>query len=351
MQARTIKKLASLASIAALDMKAGSMTLGSTERGILGWYYGIYFAGGVLVDGIEVFNHVPLSAETLRSVANLFDDNAEVRILPKASSLELQTGKVPVTIQHGPAPVSSLAETFTPISSAIPSMTMKREELESELAVLRGIATKNAATPILSATKIVAINNTCGFQAANGSSMVYQSTRTCVTHTPDKFEVVVPVEELSACLSIFDEEDVGLAIQGRSLLLIGARTWAKLQTMAGEWPKLSALAKNSYDEPVKLPTTAVKTLVAGAHAFKAPAHAIIRPDAEGIGLETERTELGQYQDIVDGSVSRTYNISVEDLDVALKMTANDLTLNFCAEKNMSLVQEGNRRLYIAARAL
>lgn len=353
MNGKQLKQLASIANIAKLDMSPGSMVVTSQPTGVLAWYYGIYFAGGILVNTPMQLPTMSLAPEQFQAIAALFDDVAEVQFNPGASGLILQSGKRKLDIRYGPAPVSPLTETYHPITGVTPVVRVKTSDLVAELTLIKGVAAKNATMPILGGTRVLAAGSNVGFLSANGASMVYQSA---ISGTAtERFDIVPPVEEFLTALSIFaDEEYVGLALMNRALIIRGENAVAKINTMAGEFPDLMAqLKKIDFTEKVSLPAYAIKSLVTAARAFKAPNLATIRPavTGEGIVMQTEATEIGQFEEVVDGSLTRMYAVSVDDLDMASRLSGDVIELSLSAERSMSLLQIGNRRLYINCRAV
>lgn len=355
MQGKALKRLASVANIAKLDMSPGSMVITSKHggKGVLAWYYGIYFAGGIMVDSPEQLPDIPVGPEQFQAIAGLYDDNSEVMFEPGASGLLLLGGRVKNTLQYGPKPVSSVQETFGPMFATVPTVTIKTADLVGELNLLKGVATKNSTAPILSGVRLVAAGEAVGFLAANGSSMVYQAR--VGGQSSARVDVVPPVEEFIAALSTFvDEEWVGLSVTDRALIIKSENAVAKISLMAGEFPNLTAaFAGVTFDEKVSLPAASIRQLVLAARAYKSTGMATIRPAVTGGGIviQTEETEIGQYEETVDGSVERLYGLSVDDLDMASKLSGDMIELSLSPERSLSLLKVGNRSLYINARAI
>lgn len=351
MQGKQLKRLASIASLAALDYAPASfyLTRGPEDK-TLAWYYGTYFAGGVQVDSDEVPGPIPLAPEYFRATVSLFADKDEVGLQFRPTALDLTAGKKALSLAHTAQPTSGM-ETFAPIFARIPSVLINTKALLAELALVKNVAVKNLSAPILDGVRLFAINNRFGVQAANGTTLVYQAALNCRTTTPDRFEVIVPVEEMTACLNLFEEEEVGLAMDGRALVLCGVNAWARTMTKAGEWPKMP-LTQIDFSEDLTLPATVVQSLVKAARALKAPDIVTIRPGEDGgIVLETQATESGQFQETVKGTAARAYGMLADDLDLATRIGGKTIALRLSPEKHMACLQTDDRRLYIVCRVI
>jgi DNA polymerase III sliding clamp (beta) subunit (PCNA family) len=344
---KTLKRLAEVAEVAKLDLQPGAMTIAPIGDDVLAWYSGAYAAGGVLVDNPgEIQRPVSISAMEFRDLVGLFEDDAVVSVRPGESALLMAAGKRRVSLRYIGKPDTELFETVwnTPIVGSV-----KLAAFETDAMAASSVTAVTSAAPILTGIRMIISGKAMGLQAMNGSSIIMEVT--LVGEATEKIETVLPATELQPAFKVLsDEETIGFGMSGRTLILKGARSVVKLPLMAGKWPKAEAIRNLTFVDELSIPAGIVKTLIQAARVYKTEHLVTIRPTEGGhVILETEESELGQFQEAIEGMLSRPYKMAVADLDAAVKLTGDTLDLQFAA--TVALVKAGARRLFINLQAV
>lgn len=353
MEARHLKRLADVAEVSKLDISPGAMTLAPIPGGTVSWYGGAYTAGGIKV-AVEHALSEPVSVAALefRELVNLFEDEMNVVLSVEASALVLKAGKRRVSLRFLSKPDYQQWAELRAVTGA--SVTASRELFLRELGMASGIAAVTLTNPILTGIRLVAKGGAGGVQAANGSSLVFEA-KFAATAGEGSFQALIPAKDIMTVLPVVrDEESLSFVLQrrgetGMSLVIQGASSIVKLAILAGNWPKMEQLKQIKFDEPLSLPIPAIRSLAAATRAYKASNDTIIRPSEEAgfVVLETAEAEMGQFQETLPGSITRTYVLDVGDLETAGKLA--DGTLDLTLSPNMALCTVGGRSLYINLR--
>lgn len=355
MEAKHLKRLSDAAEVSKLDLSPGAMTIAPIPGGTLAYYGGTYTAAGVTVaipNALE--SPVSVSALEFRDLTALFDDEADVTLSVDGSKLILRAGKRKVSLLFNGTPDYTQWAEVRAVQGA--SVRTSKDSILRELGIASGIAAVTLTVPILTGIRLVGKGKGAGIQAANGSSLVFQSAFAGTAE--GEFEAIIPAKDIITVLPVVrDETDLTMILQqrgetGKTLILRGENSIVKIAILAGAWPKtmIEALSKIQFDEPLSVPVSAIRSLATATRVYKASNDAIIRPSAEAEGfvtLETAESEMGQFQETVPGTITRTYVLDVQDLDTAGKLAETNLDLVFSA--NMGRCKVGNRTLYINCR--
>lgn len=353
MKAQLLKRLADVADVSKLDLTPGAMTLAPVEEGTLGWYAGPYSAGGIVVPVLEALTEpVAIAATEFRDLVALFDDDQDVRLKADETALVLTAGKRRVSIRYLGKPEFSQWQVIRSVEG--PYCSGPRDVLLRELGTASGIASVSLTNPILTGIRLFSLSGAAAVEAANGSSLVFESG--FAADSKEQFDALIPAKDIMTAIGVVREEEIlTLILQSRgnagfSLIVKGKSSILKLAILAGNWPKMEQLKKLEFTEALSLPTSAIRSLAIAARAYKASNDAIIRPSSTPgfVILETQESEMGQFQEGFPGEISRTYVLDVGDLDQAAKLSNETLQLSFAEQMARCIV--GARKLFIVCRS-
>lgn len=351
MEARILKRLASVGEMAKLDLSPGAVTLAPIDGGVLSWYSGVSAAGGVEAQVLDVLERpVSVYSSELQEMADLFDDDQQVRLKADATALVLSAGRRRVSLRYLNQPNYDLyPKVRDPLASVV---TVERDAFMRELGYATSVSAVTVANPILTGVRVITSRTALGFQAMNGTSLVFQSA--VKAECSEELEIVVPTSDLLIGMRVLGYDDsgtVGIHMDGRSLVLQTDASVVRMATLAGNWPTLIAenLKKLEFSDALAIPSGSVKAIANAARAYKASNEIVIRPGSrEGTTiLETRESELGQFQEVIDGTMSKPYVFDVADLETASKMTTGSLSLQFAPA--MAMAKIGARKLYVLCR--
>lgn len=348
MNGRDLKRLSDVADVAKLDLSPGAITLAPTDDGVLAWYSGSYAAGGVRATVSHTLDRaVSIAPDEFRQLATLFDDDAELRLSAEASALAIIAGKRRVTFRYLNTPD---IETYAPLQEAPELLRCSRSDFSREINFASDVSSVALTVPILTGLHLIMSSKLLGVQAANGSSLVFE-TAIAAQGPAERIDLVTPSSDMLIALRVLgDASEVAIGVLGKSIVLRTDGAIAKLATLGGTWPKMEQLRTLKFDEETVIPPALIRSLTLAARAYKASNDAIIRNAGSGqIVLETVAAETGQFQETLAGSVSRTYTFDVADLDIAAKLGTKDVDLRL--SPTMALVRSGLRKLYINVRTV
>lgn len=352
MKASQLKKLASAAEASTLDLAPGPITLSPSEDGgIVAWYQGTYAACGIRVDVPDILPRpVSVAAREFQSLAGIFDDDAEVGILPEPSVLKIATRQRRLTLRYIGRPnlhgYSQLSGTETEISA-------KMEDFVREVRIGAESVAKNMSNPILTGIRLLGATGTVGIQTANASSLVFQSRVPGKVDVDGKFEVIAPWEDILRAFKMISGDVIRIGRSGRTLVLHGDSSVVKIPLLSGAWPNLAGPLKAlQFRETVEIPTETVKSVAAAVRVYKAANEIILSPTEEGeIVIRTAEGELGRYEETIEGTLTTDYVFAVSDLETACKIVDGDsLTLSL-SPTMARLASENGRQLFILLRAI
>lgn len=346
MRASNLKRLANACELSKLDLQPRHLSLVPTERGTLAWYASQYAGGGVEVEDSGLERPVSVSASEFGELVSLFNDEDDVKLSCAPTMLVLTCGKRRMTLRYQNTPDAAL---YTELRQADVVGRMNRAAFATEIG-FAGQATATTVTmPVLTGIRLVFTEKVMGIQAANGTSLVLETLMPL--SDGKKAEIIAPTMDLSVGLKILDGDVVTIARRNRSLVLISDRAAAMVGTLAGTWPKMSALRGLQFGDELVLSPGVLRTLVRAAAALKTTGDVIFAPDTAGDGvlLSTRDSEMGHYQEGITGSVAKPHVLSAADLDVAARMNANDTRLAF--SDTLAKVVADNRTLYLTPRVL
>lgn len=349
MEGRTLKRLAEVGEMSKLDLSPGAVTLSPIDGGVLSWYSGVSAAGGVeaqVSDGLS--RPVSVYSSEFKEIAGLFDDDVDVKLKPDASELVLQAGTRRVALRYLEKPDTSV---YTQIRDHLAStITVDRDEFYREMQYAAQVTAVTMTTPVLTGIRITANKSAMGFQAMNGSSLVFQAA--IKAEASEEFQIVAPTNDMLTALRLLDSEIIGIHQTGRSIVIQGTGGVVKLSTLDPKpWPTnaVTKLRELEFTESVTIPAASIRAIAAAVRAYKATNDVVIRPSqAAGKALlETRASEMGQFQEVISASLSKPYVFDVADLETASRMAADKLTLEF--SPNMALAKNGMRKLYVLCR--
>lgn len=345
MLGKTLKRLASVAVVSKLDITPNAVLLYEDEGATIAAYYGTYAACTLRVDeelhlgGISA----AVSPQEFADIVALFQDDKEVKAeFGDAYSLVMQQGRRKQTLKR---------DSRTPPEGQVIlapewAFTVKQSDFIKEIAAASEIRASTAQVPVLTGIRIVAAKSIqkVGFQASNGSSLVFEAKLDAEVF--NDFEVVAPADDLALALRLFQDSTLRVGRMGRRLRIESDHTSVRVGTVQGDWPALSQAARqHKFDESLEMPTAILKALTQAARAYKATNDVRIGPDSEGgIRIETHESELGQFQEWLDGTLSRRYVFDVADLEQAIKILGDTCSLELAP--NVASATNGERRLFI-----
>lgn len=347
MLAQDLKRLADVAEIAKLDIAPGAVTLAPTENGILAYYEGAYAAGGIIVAAGDLQKQVSVSATEFSALVALFDTNTDVILKATASELSLSTRSRRVKLRFRGDPS---IEGYVRLQETARDGSVKLAPFLKEATFASTVSAVAMTAPILRGIRVVRAKTVVGIQAANGTSLVYE-TSIPGKSKGEKVEIAAPAEDLLLALRVLGQsEDVffGTGPTGKTLVLSNETAVVKIATLAGQWPEMGQLRNLMFSQAISLPVPSIKALTTAARAYRSGSEATIRPGkGQTIILETEETETGQFQEVLPGLLTSTFVLDIADLDTASKMVSDAVVLEF-SDQMARMTTEG-RKLYLLTR--
>lgn len=353
MEAKQVKRLADIADIARMDLTPRAITLSPRPSGIMASYFGVYVAGAIHVTLPPIQIHsltrtVSIAAAEFHDLVALFDDNMDVDLRPGDAALQLAAGRRRASLRYLPDNPPTASDPEIALYTAPADGTVRTETFVRDMRMALAITSDELTQPILTGIRLILTGAAFGIQTANGSSLVFQSASPAIVH--NKVEVVLPSTDIARVLNLMRGETVDICTDGRAVILRSDAAVVKLPRMMGAWPKLSErLSQLRFDDHVQVPVPLIKAMAAAARAYKASGgDVILRPTEGGIMLETRDSELGQFQDVIPGTIQRSYAIDADNLDIAVKVAAEpEIEISFA--QTMAMTKIGTRKLYIGLR--
>lgn len=348
MLAQKLKRLANATETAKLDLNPGGLVLAQVDNELLAFYHGAYAACGITVDteGQQVLSRpVSVSAQELKDLVGLFDDDVQVRLVPGEAGLTIATKTRRASLTYKGSPDYTGYSTLTEV---IPNVCVSLQEFKREADIASGVSAVTLSQPILTGIRIIAANTTMGVQASNGTSLLFESAIKAEAGN-ERFEVVAPAQDLMLGLRMMTGDKLWLARAGNGLVMVGEDSIVKLPVLSGKWPNMASVKPTEFQDHISLPTGMVRTLAIAVRAYRASNDAIIRPNESGMMvLETRDSEMGQFQEVMAGRVTQRYVIDVADLEVAARISDADIDMRFA--KARGLATSELRKLYLTLRA-
>lgn len=352
MKASQLKKLASAAEASTLDLAPGPITLAPSEDGgIVAWYQGTYAACGIRVDVPDILSRpVSVAAREFQSLAGIFDDDADVGILPEDSALKIATRQRKLTLRYIGRPnlqgYSALIDTPAEISA-------KMSDFVREVKIGAESVSKSMSNPILTGIRLLGARGLVGIQTANASSLVFQSrVPGTIEERETKFEVIAPWEDTLRAFKMLSGDVIRIGRSGRTLVLHGDSSVVKIPLISGAWPNLAdPLKAIQFTETVEIPAESVKSVAAAIRVYKAAEEIILSPSEGEIVIRTAEGELGRFEETIEGTLSKDYTFAVGDLETACKMCDGDVLKLSLSSTMAKMVTDSGRQLYILLRVV
>ena len=346
MLAHELKRLSNAADTARVDLTDGALTLAPVHGGLLAWYPTGYSACGIRVatDRQELEAPVSIAAEEFKALIATLDDDAPVALKIDTSALMITARRRRISLQFKNKPDWAGYEALEK-ETFVASVDLAEFTREATFAASTSASTMT--TPILTAVRIIVASNMIGMQSANGSSLVFETGM--LAQSSQRLEMFAPAQDLLLALRQLRGNTLHLAMSGKAMLLRGEDAIAKLPTVSGKWPVMSQLKTLDFGEQLTLPASSIKALAVAARAYKASNDVTIRPAESGehVVLETAPDQKGQFQDVIDGRITKPYTFDVADLETAAKISDGEVQMSF--SNAMALVMSGNRKLYTVTR--
>lgn len=345
MRASHLKSLASVAEAAKMDLAPGPLTIAPDEAGgIIAWYQGAYSACGIAIDVPDVLTApVSVAAREFQSLAGLFEDDTEVALRVDKSSLLIASRQRKLSLRFQGKPS---VDGYQVLRDTPPIVTTKLSELTREMVAASQCVSTTMSQPVLTGVRIIASDNALGLQAANASSIVFTVAMKC--EASDKFEIVAGASDIVMALRTLTGEQVSIGKAGRTLVLKTENAMIKIPTLSGLWPNIQKPLKALvYHDACDVPIESIKSLISAAKAYRAANDVVLIPTERGVSIETIEGELGQFQEEIEGTLSRRYVLDIADLDTAARMSDDVAHLQF--SDSFVLMTAGPRRLYMLLR--
>lgn len=342
----SLKRLADAAEISKLDLNPRGLTLAPRGGATLAWFSGTYAGCGIMLPVDSALTApVSVTATDFPQLASLFEDDQEVKFTPQKSALMLSAGRRRVSLQYLGSPDTEGYDRL--VAEATFVAHTKLADLAREATAAAQVSAVTLTVPILTGVRLLAAGKAIGLQAANGSTLVFETTFAATAE--GKIDLVAPAQDLLTALRTLGSGDVSIGAYGdpaRALVLKSSDAIVKLPRITGQWPDLKRVKDRAYAESLSLPAASVRALALAARTYAAEGLVTIRPTESkaNVVLETKESEKGQFQEVVSGDVSRAYKIDVSDLEVALKICGQTLEVTFAPE--MARIIADARKLYI-----
>lgn len=332
-----------MAEVAKLDIAANALVLGPYPEGggTYASYYG-YVTCMLRIPEEGLSRAVPLPPQEFRDLAALLPDDAEVKLVPGASALQItaSTGRR-MSLRY-----STRTNEPPPLGQPEKLAIVDREAFTREATAALQVTADSLAVPVLRGVRIAG-SVTAGkvaFQSANGTSLVFESNVLAAVET--NFDLVAPSTDLLTALRVLNGDQLHIMRKGNTLLLQTTDVIVRVGTLAGTWPNLSSVRGVSYTEEVTISAATIRALVAAAKVYQVSREAIIRPadDPGIIWFETREGEAGQFQETAEGILFHSYVFDIDNLEQAAKMSGEKVKIRLA--ERLALVSVGSRRLFM-----
>lgn len=346
MLAARLKRLANAAETAKLDLNPRGLTLAQVGDDLLAWYQGHYAACGITTPAPDTLSRpVSVTSAEFRDLVGLFDDEMDVRLTPGGSALTLSAGQRRVSLQYKDSPDY---EGYASLVAVDPAVDVDLAAFKREADLASNVASVALTSPILTGTRVITSGTLMGVSAANGTSLLLEAFIDARPNGRQKLDLVAPAGDLLTGLRMLEGSTLSIASLPNAILLRGDDAVVKLPLLSGKWPSMDSLKPKVFADHISLPVPIVRALAIAVRAYRASNDAIIRPTESGaIVLETRDSEMGQFQQIIPGVVSKRYVVDVADLDVAAKISEDAVDMLFSHVR--ALVSANNRKLYVTLR--
>lgn len=363
MQGAKLKRLSDAGSVSKGEMASGNTTLWSDESGnVIGWYRGAYAVCGVTVEATDQLR-CSVSSKEFSQLAELFDDDAEVKLVLERANLNMSAGRTRFKLRTEGNP--SIESYTTLLNEYQPMAKVDRTVFVQEIQAASAIVATSMENPILTGVHIVAKNGRMGLQAGDGRSKVL-TAEIPKPEVMQDIDIVVPGADLQNVLKYLGDNTVVnqahrkhliVGMMKNTLVLHTHDAIFRIPTLSGAWPSMMAsLSKMEFGEgTIEIPSNVIEKVARANRIFNGDAGSktvTVKPAPMGdmLIIETMEGEKGHFAQEFDGTVDRPFTLDIEDLSIVAKIFGDSVTIEF--GKTMSRVtgDKSNRRVYVLQRA-
>lgn len=347
MLASVLKRLADAGDASKSDLNPVQTYIGWKDGRAISWYRGQYAACGISIPTEEEIPECALNARQFKDLINgLFGDDANLKLATAKNTLNVSTGRRRASFRFEGEP--DFTEYWRLLDDeATPTISVDREAFIREINLAADIVATTLSVPVLTGIRVSATKDRIGIQAANGTSMMLQSSLPANTGSVSA-SVVVPTVELKQALATMRGQTLRIAIKPGAIVLRGDDVFFSLPVMSGTWPALqSIISKLTYRDEIILPSQIIKDATTAVRVYGADADVRFFPDKSGVSIATIENESGQFVESVEGSVSTEYRFDVTDLITAAKASDGDVLM--AIGSGMARITADRRTLYMQQR--
>lgn len=350
MRGNALKRLAEAGNAAKLDLEVGALSLHSDGTRIIGWYSGPYSACGVSVPGMDQLE-CAVGAGEFRSLVATFDDDDEVTVTQSETALRLATRRRKIDLRFMGEPEVEQYDRL--VDGFEPRFEVDAATFHREIRAASEIVSKEVKIPILQGIRFIGSGSVAALEANNGSSLISRSSMDIVG-TVDRFEIILPAQgAVDALATLRSEGRLAIGMDGRRIIIRSADAIFVLPTISGSWPKMSqeTIDRENFAGRISLSTDTVRALKVAVGVYKAsPEVRFVPAEApDRIVMETRPSELGQFQEEIEGTLSKPCTFDAGDLDIVSRVSGDIIAIS--VGNTLALVESGRRKTYMLQRVI
>lgn len=307
MKVQDVKQGLAIWALAILDSGATSISLRQHNDTQIAFYFdGLYCSSQRLLDGrLEgAEGPVAVPGEKFLAALGLCADEDDITLKVEGSELVFATTLVQLGMR-----VQEGQDLYLPDPEQGISLRVLRKPLTDILDFMGQIASKKLHTAVLTGVNIRLVKGTTIVISAtdNQGRAGVATYKPELVENPEDFNVVMPVADLRAALSMLDEV-ITITRRGTRICLADERTQAHLAPIAGTFPNLKALPVK-FEQMITLPTSAIATAAKAAGILDADKVARIVVQKGRAAITVAGREVGRFalnlgdQSVADMSIA------------------------------------------------
>lgn len=346
MKGRQLHYLAEVADLARLDFEAASITLVNHEGRMVSRYKGAYSSGQRWFDGATAIPDdlcVAVSAMRFKSLAGLFTDEEDIRIIHEGSKIRLQSTVkgIDLNLMGEPDGLEPYAPIDTDYIEAPVNDVLREIETSAEFSA------RSMARPVLTGIKIEGREGVLKIESSDGVSTLFESEVPVQGETD--LDMVVPGYDFVLGLRLISEGSVKIFRSGTRVTLYGDNATFTSVLLNGVWPDFSKVRQEQERQPVTLESHLVRACVQSVRILGTSNDLRLRGDGENLFLETVEGEAGHFEAKIPSTINGTYTYDVGAFLLAQELGSELIVQLPEQPKIPTLVESGKRRFWIASK--